>query len=253
MKTSQQLIVGTVYTRNQLQSVFNIVDATLNTGVFRVPSYDSVWLFVTEIKTSDRKQYVDKLENNILSWGGQERGRTNNLVINHENRGLELLLFYRRDRRQYPGAGFRFEGFLHYLSHEGNQPAHFTFYLLRTDEDVSLEDLNSVRFEEEFFEGSARKRFTNHFERNRKLRSAAIAIHGTQCMGCGFDFAEYYGERGLGYIEVHHLNPVSTLADHQKVDPKTDMIVLCANCHRMVHRASENILSLSELKQIIRK
>ncbi|HLG77135.1 MAG TPA: hypothetical protein VKX46_12025 [Ktedonobacteraceae bacterium] len=35
------------------------------------------------------------------------------------------------------------------------------------------------------------------------------------------------------------------------VDPATDMAVVCANCHRMIHRDPDRPLSIEELRQII--
>lgn len=84
-------------------------------------------------------------------------------------------------------------------------------------------------------------------ERDPQLRDDALAIHGLDCMACGFNFEKTYGPVGKGFIEVHHVVP---LADAGKsiTDPATDLIVLCANCHRIVHRKRGYCLSLDELK-----
>jgi hypothetical protein len=50
MKTSESLVDGAIYTRSELREMFNIRDATINTGIFRPKGHDSVWLFVTEKK-----------------------------------------------------------------------------------------------------------------------------------------------------------------------------------------------------------
>jgi 5-methylcytosine-specific restriction enzyme A len=71
-------------------------------------------------------------------------------------------------------------------------------------------------------------------------------------MACGFDFEEKYGDRGSKFIEVHHLKPVSSLEKETIVDLKTEMTVVCSNCHRMIHRKKDKILSLEELRKIIR-
>ena len=52
-------------------SQFTIKDATINTGIFQPKGHDSVWLFVTEQKTPDRTQYVDRLDGDELRWEGQ--------------------------------------------------------------------------------------------------------------------------------------------------------------------------------------
>jgi 5-methylcytosine-specific restriction protein A len=72
-------------------------------------------------------------------------------------------------------------------------------------------------------------------------------------MACNFDFKQRYGERGSNFIEVHHLKPVSSLDEATLVDPKTEMAVVCSNCHRMIHREKDNVLSLDELREIIRQ
>ncbi|MGX4691569.1 HNH endonuclease [Streptomyces sp. JNUCC 63] len=76
-------------------------------------------------------------------------------------------------------------------------------------------------------------------ERNRGLRKkkidSVLRRGGTlACEACGFDFEEVYGERGAGYVECHHVVPL-----HEAGEGKTrlsDLALICANCHRMIHR-----------------
>ncbi|MFT6923337.1 MAG: putative HNH restriction endonuclease [Crocinitomicaceae bacterium] len=99
-------------------------------------------------------------------------------------------------------------------------------------------------------EGGKKVYISQRAERDSGLRNKAIAIHGTACKACGFDFGEQYGEWGEGYIEVHHLIQLGGSASKErKTDPLTDLTVLCANCHRMVHRKRKMVLSLAELQQ----
>lgn len=113
------------------------------------------------------------------------------------------------------------------------------------------EELLSRQLEEEFFEGRRTERLSAFFERNPRLRAAAIVHHGHTCKACSFNFKEAYGEHGEGYIEVHHLVPISTLSEETAVDPATDMTVLCSNCHRMIHRSRSFPLSLEQLRQLV--
>ncbi len=93
--------------------------------------------------------------------------------------------------------------------------------------------------------------FSTRYERSKENRKDAIKYHGTRCMACGIDFGEVYGEVGRGFIEVHHIVPLSQSHEKVSVNPKTDLVCLCANCHRMVHRRHNAILSVEELRQII--
>ena len=113
-------------------------------------------------------------------------------------------------------------------------------------------DLEALAQEESAIEGLRTERLVAHFERNPKLRAAAIAIHGTTCRACNFNFGAIYGSRGKDYIEVHHLVPVSRMTEPSTVNPRTDMTVLCSNCHRMVHRSRDKPLSLQELIEVVR-
>ena len=89
-------------------------------------------------------------------------------------------------------------------------------------------------------EGTARAVTHVRRERDPKLRQAKIdavvaAGGAIACQVCTFDFGLTYGQLGQGYIEVHHVRP---LHDSGPVLTRLeDLAMLCANCHRMVHRA----------------
>lgn len=85
-------------------------------------------------------------------------------------------------------------------------------------------------------EGTLLRIATNRYERDRRNRAAAIAIHGSLCSACGVDFGKLYGPVAAGYIEVHHVTPLSELGPGYVVDPQHDLIPLCPNCHRVAHR-----------------
>lgn len=54
------------------------------------------------------------------------------------------------------------------------------------------------------------------------------------CEACDFDFADRYPCHGDGYIECHHIKPLSELRPGDKT-ALDDLALLCSNCHRMVH------------------
>jgi len=95
-------------------------------------------------------------------------------------------------------------------------------------------------------EGTVSKRMVKHRKREAKLRRekirATLAAHGRlvcEAPNCGFDFQYRYGPLGFGYAEVHHKVP---LADLDAAGTKTrlqDLAIVCANCHRMIHRGGE--------------
>lgn len=103
-------------------------------------------------------------------------------------------------------------------------------------------------------EGRILARVHRSRERNRGLvarkKAKALAATGKlTCATCGFDFAATYGARGDGFIECHHTKPLSELKPNTKTR-LSDLTLVCANCHRMIHRGSP-WLSLSELRTLI--
>jgi len=118
--------------------------------------------------------------------------------------------------------------------------------------DLQLNDDAPDGFTSTITEGAKRTTYTTTYERNPKLKRQALKIHGYSCMACGFNFEKVYGEYGKGYIHVHHTKPVATSGERTP-DPETEMIVLCANCHAMVHRRKNKVLTLEELKDLMKK
>ena len=70
-------------------------------------------------------------------------------------------------------------------------------------------------------------------------------------MVCDFDFEEAYGELGKDFIEVHHTKPLYSLEEKMEINPEEDLVCLCSNCHRMIHRRRDKILTVEELKEIM--
>jgi predicted HNH restriction endonuclease len=40
---------------------------------------------------------------------------------------------------------------------------------------------------------------------------------------------------GEGFIEIHHLEKIST-GGRRRINPQTDLLPVCSNCHSMLHR-----------------
>lgn len=76
---------------------------------------------------------------------------------------------------------------------------------------------------------------------------------GYICEACNFDFEKNYGKVGKGYIEAHHLKPISELKiGESRSVTQDDFAVLCSNCHRMIHKLKDSS-DLKALKELIRK
>lgn len=116
-----------------------------------------------------------------------------------------------------------------------------TYWLL--EEDLANE------FTSHFTEG-ARKLITHEVrERNQKVVKEAKRLfqksHDGElfCEICGFNFKTVYGKIGDGFIEAHHVVSLSTTLGEHEIKP-SDFIMVCPNCHKMLHRGNVTIKSL---------
>lgn len=100
-------------------------------------------------------------------------------------------------------------------------------------------------------EGGPRQVLVTRYERSSINRAACIEIHGRRCMVCGFDFERFYGQVGRGFIEVHHRETVASLAPGTILNPETDLVPVCANCHAMLHRRTPPY-TVDELRAVVR-
>lgn len=116
-------------------------------------------------------------------------------------------------------------------------------------EDTASRDVNNTHTE-----GGVKVRISKTIERNAKLRQLALDYHGYKCQACGFDFEKTYGKWGAEFAEVHHLKPLFENEGKQtQTNYKTDLSILCANCHRMIHRKKGITLTVDELKSKLKK
>ena len=133
---------------------------------------------------------------------------------------------------------------------------------LRTTADAiraSYAELSSTDFcttppdEDVFAEGIILTRLHRLRERSpvatrRKKEKVHRDMGRLTCEACGFDFLEVYGELGEGFAECHHLIPLSQLPGH-RITRLADLSIVCANCHRMLHRSKKwlNVVALRDV------
>lgn len=100
-------------------------------------------------------------------------------------------------------------------------------------------------------EGAVCRVTVNAYERSPEARRGCIAAHGTACCICGFSFGRVYGSDAEGYIDVHHLRPLSEIGREYIVDPVKDLRPVCPNCHAVLHLGGR-CRSIEEVRQLLR-
>ena len=104
------------------------------------------------------------------------------------------------------------------------------------------------------------RRLTAHMrlERNRGIVNALkkqrmqLQDGRLPCEICGFDFLETYGLVGAGFAEAHHKKSLAGSHTGGRVTSLGDFVVVCANCHRMLHHSPE-LPSVDSLKTRVSK
>lgn len=90
--------------------------------------------------------------------------------------------------------------------------------------------------------------------RKKKRRVKKETKH-LRCEICTFDFFEHYGSLGEGFAECHHKKPLASMTAGEKTKLE-DLAIVCANCHRMLHRRSSSdpaeVITIDELKERLR-
>lgn len=90
-------------------------------------------------------------------------------------------------------------------------------------------------------------------ERSRYLATQCKVRDHYCCQVCDMTFSEVYGRAlGASFAEAHHIKPLGTL--NAKVKTRLDdLITVCANCHRMLHRMDGKPGDIGKLKAIVRR
>ena len=82
-----------------------------------------------EVRPSIRaRDKEEKFAGDELHWQGQNAGRSDQMIIEHKARGLELLVFYRVDADK----PFRYEGIFEHIDHSGARPTNFKLRRVQT-------------------------------------------------------------------------------------------------------------------------
>ena len=98
--------------------------------------------------------------------------------------------------------------------------------------------------EQSAIEGATKLRLHYSRERSQFLvkqkRKAYISKHGhLKCELCGLAEGEKYPKNfGVPFIEVHHRIPLSSAPSEVRTNLE-DLVLLCANCHRVIHSSKD--------------
>jgi predicted HNH restriction endonuclease len=99
-----------------------------------------------------------------------------------------------------------------------------------------------------------RKAVRSHLRRDRSpmLALACKQRDKYRCQCCRRRMEEFYGDLGQEFAECHHTVPLSTLKEGvlTRLD---DLITVCPNCHRILHKMDGVPEDVEALREVLRK
>lgn len=198
--------------------------------------------------------YPNQFVNDELIWSGKSKSHKNQpVILKMLSPGAEVHLFWRSNNKD---KYFNYAGIASPVSISDDIPVIIRWKFIdpcQANKFIPEEiELAKNELPVNMIEGAIKQTTVNAYERNHIARQICLAAFGYKCAVCDFNFEEFYGEIGHGFIHVHHLIPISSIGSNYKIDPIKDLIPLCPNCHAMVHRTSPPI-EISTLKALINK
>lgn len=250
------LTIGKEYDRPDLAQLWGYSDwHGFGRGVFTPRGLNLIVLFITKEKQNMLTKYNDFFLDGLFYIEGETNHQNDKRIINSIDNGDKLYLFY-REKHHKPFIYYGEVVVIKYVRNTGENPSEFILgspQMGTVIDDILTEKTTHGIIDELFKPDSeGRKKISIHisYERSMKNRLKALEIHGTKCKICGFDFNAIYGkDLALDYIEVHHIKSISL--EETIVDPVTDLIPVCSNCHSMLHRRRNGTISVEELKERI--
>jgi hypothetical protein len=158
-----------------------------------------------------------------------------------------ILLKYARDAARRDEVIEFFGEFNRAAEKEGGKPPSKP----ETSNNSSLRSAPNLGFAEESdIEGIKTEVIQFRTKRSRRLRLAALNAAKGRCCVCDRDFSKVLQGRGVRVLQVHHRDQLAALAA-PVLTKLSDLAVVCANCHMLLHLDANKSLRVEELRQML--
>lgn len=246
-------IIEEIYTKTEIYKLLNVpTESQKGSWDTGYRSYNGEIYIFTNIGTARRTgvNHGNYWLNGSLVWFGKSTSHTQqNLIKMMISNEVNVHIFFRDDSTK----GFTYKGLGRAISFEGSKPVKIIWSFINPQNTPSqqiqpIEGIDEIH--ERFKEGTSKRVEVSIYKRSIEARQKCIDLKGCFCCVHGFDFEKTYGVIGQGFIHVHHINQLSRISDEYIVNPETDLVPVCPNCHVMIHIQTPP-LSLLELKALM--
>ena len=88
--------------------------------------------------------------------------------------------------------------------------------------------------------------------RDRALRDQALRASKGVCAVCETDYSQWLEGKGIRVLQVHHRQQLA-MTDAPVITRLSDLAVVCANCHMLIHMDSKQALTIEALRAMLGK
>lgn len=201
------------------------------------------------------EKFFNSFNNGIKSFLKNRGVRISNIL---EIQDINILKQWRMELQQNDAFVYapsrrptkRLEGLKFYIAFLQDQQSNTVDESEKTPEINEVDNYDDVM---EYIEGEDTDVESKRYERSQRARKKCIQEKGCKCYVCQFDFEAVYGkELGEGFIEIHHVVPLAVRSQMEgayHLNPITDLVPLCSNCHSMVHKKRGQVMDVDDLKE----
>ena len=248
-------VVGQEYTKNDIYKILNVpIESQKGSWDTGYRSYNGEIYIFTNVGTAGRTgvNHGNYWQNDDLVWFGKSTSHIQqNLIKMMISNEVNVHIFFRNDSTK----GFIYKGLGRAISFEGSRPIKIVWSFINPGNEPSqqiqpIEGIDEIH--KYFKEGASKKVEVSIYKRSIEARQKCIELKGYICCICGFDFEKTYGFVGRGFIHIHHLKQLSKMNNEYIVNPETDLVPVCPNCHSMLH-TKKPAITIEELKSYLNR
>ena len=201
-----------------------------------VVEHDGEFFIFANVGTTGRTghDYKNRWDDEYLRWYHRSNSRIHWQSVGRLlEPGRAIHLFSRTDDRDR----FKYHGFAVPMEVvEGSSPVEISLAVIDGVPKADDFGVTELKIRNRHIEGAPRRVEVTRYERDRRARQECIDHYLPTCVVCQLTFEDRYGKIGRGYIQVHHLVPISRWGNDYECDPIRDLRPICPNCHAMVHQ-----------------
>lgn len=102
------------------------------------------------------------------------------------------------------------------------------------------------------WEGAVVEHTAYRRKRDQQLKRAALWASRGICAVCGTDYSKLLNGKGVRVLQVHHKRQLAE-SDTPRLHSLSDVAVVCANCHALIHLDPRKALGIGILNRMLRR